>query len=258
MNELALSAVVLSIDVGLDGAAGSQRQSIEASARKLARLLCETRWAATWAISDEFDPAVILSAPRRGTDELALVAHGEWAGPRAPRQLFADALSRRLLRCRSLGFAPSTLVVRGDSPLYLDLLIKQGITAVRNAPRRAAGLLGLLPRLPRRCWLANTRMLRWGLWQLPTAVELCRLGLRRTARAFDEAAAAGGLLHLSIDVGRLASSCNGLTHVERILEQAACRRAEGRLRDSSVASYVCGLAGARRAISSRSILRQAA
>ena len=251
-------SLVISIDLEL---APGQRMRLDDQRRlaSMADLLIETLrdfdLAATWAVAD---PAVsAATAVIRAADaahDVAVLGDHTWIGPQAGRTRFARELSRRVLAAEAALIDVSTLVVR-ETVLsdHLDLLVKYGITAVRDTRTMRLNVpYGAEP-------------VRYGVWRMGATHCLGdaadgRLGAGwAIRRGLARAAARSEACHLVIDAARL--SCAG-TGTPRKLQQVLRRIVKLRDREQvsvrTMAQTVRSLTPAHVAMPARSILCPAA
>jgi len=254
---------VLSIDTSLK----RETKAVAALAVAVAEHLAASRVPATWALDLATNPDLVVDLKCADpAHEIALLADRSWAGRHTPRHLVAAELERRVRRAAAAGHPPCTLVLaEGHVTEHLDLLVKQGITAVRSAARSwrrhdARGGAAWLRR-----WRgaeaasAPVRSLRWGLWEVGKSLDV--IGLRHGAvgRAIDRAAAGGGLVHLSLDLAGLTGNVSaGLKQLDRIAAQVAPLRERRAIEALTIAGLAARLSRPRQNPPARSILRPAA
>jgi len=253
---------VLSIDVSL-----ARETTAVAWAVAVAEHLAASRVPATWALDLTTNPDLVadLKSAEAG-HEVAILADRSWAGRYTPRHLVAAELEIRVRGAVTAGYAPHTLVLTGGHVTeQFDLLIKHGITAVRSVEkswcrddaREGAAWL--------RRWRGadvatnSVRSLRWGLWEIGHSLDA--IGLRHgvVGRAIDQAAASGGLVHLSLDLAGLTGKVSaGLKLVDRIVAQVAPLREQQSIETLTIAGLAARLSRPRQNPPARSILRPAA
>jgi hypothetical protein len=263
------SVLVLSIDVDARvGAFDHQgRRDVEAAAATLAACVSELKLAATWAFTDLADGRLakqLLTIPRQ---QLGILGAGDWTGPAVARQRVAMALARHRQQFEAIGCLPASLVLERSAPTeQLDLLVKQGITAVRPAVEAPAvagkGWLTVLSR-----WMSSRRTrpnaapraLRWGVWEMGVSLMLPEAGVRHARRTIDLAIAAGRIEHLVVDVADCVYATGSRSGgVERILKHLAQRRDAGLVESLNMAELAARLTFSRESHPARSILRRAA
>jgi hypothetical protein len=256
--------LTISIDVELDVERRGldQQRSLEVVTRELVELLADHHAGATWGVAD---PAVSAATDRlmsaETPHEIAILGDRAWVGRQAGRSRFARELARRVTGARAAGLEISTLLLR-DVELddHLDLLIKQGITAV--ASQQAS---------PGKSWFAgrsNTPLssLRFGLWNFRTAAVLPGQqrwfplrSARGAMRSVDAAVANCEVCHLAINALAVATQGrSAIRAIERVLRQAEKRCQQGVLVIDTLAATADELSGGRQSTPARSILRPAA
>ena len=215
--------------------------------------------AATWAVAD---PAVsaatdaILAAAqdRNAGHDVAVLGDPTWIGPQAGRTRFARELSRRVLRAQVAGIKVSTLVVREVALSdHLDLLVRYGITAVRDAhTARCVATCGAEP-------------VRYGVWRMRAThglgdVAAGRLGATGALRrAIVRSATRSEACHLAIDAAQLALAGTGAQRrFERVLRSIAQLRDREELSVRTMAQTARLLVPVRARRPAHSILRPAA
>ena len=255
----ATGVCVLSIDLFPGSVAtGPTGRAFDPAVSELRERLAAADLPATWAMSagDLLEASRSAAAPP-AQSEIALIADRAWAGVEANRERFAVGLARSLAEARAAGYRPTTLVFEeGPGEFYDDLLVKYGITAVRqrvahpgsvtfarsNARNALPGTVGCL------------RSLRWGLWELD-AVDALDLGPRRTLKTLDRAAREAGEIAIVIDGAKLAS---GLKAVARLFDRLNRLRGNGTLVTPTVCEAVLSRLPNRQVPAACSILRRAA
>jgi hypothetical protein len=252
--------LVVSVDLELDidQQARTNHAALAAVTMQLTALLDRHAVAATWGVADPALSAAcetILGSPP--PHEVAVLGDHTWVGAGAGRARFARELVRRVGSARAAGLAVSSLVLRDvDLDDHYDLLLKQGLTAVRGNLTRARSAAAAPP-----C------ALRFGLWEIPASC--CLPGQSRwwpggggswgACRAIDRAAREGTTVHLALDAARLINvGAAGLRVLESVLRHAARRREEGRLKSATLAELAAILSHRPAAVSARSILHSEA
>jgi hypothetical protein len=141
------SLFTLSIDLELDlhQQTDSFSRRLDDVRTTLLRVLDQHQIPATWAVADPAISAATepIRASRLG-HEMAVLADQTWFGAGSGRLRLRRELSRRFERARRAGIEVSTLVLRNvDEASDIDLLVEQGITAVRGpAVDRESGATG--------------------------------------------------------------------------------------------------------------------
>ncbi len=249
-----LGVIVVSVDLEppVSGGVAAQRM-LDRLTPQLIELFDRHRVRATWAVAD---PIVSAATERLQSShvphEIAVLGDATWAGPHAARGRFAGELSRRVLRARAAGLAVSSLAMVEPIPTdHYDLLLKQGITAVRAPGQANTG------RVP--------QSLRYRLWQLPVSHRLpaanrwFAAGSWAAQRGLRRAAAQQSLYHLEIDAPRLGGrGSSALRSLERLLRQAARLQQQRRVEILTMAETVARLSATPSVVPARSVLRKAA
>ena len=250
----------LMISIDLELAPGNRmrlddQRRLASTTDMLIEALRDGRLAATWAVAD---PAVsAATAVIRAADaahDVAVLGDHTWIGPQAGRTRFARELSRRVLTAQVAGIDVSTLVVR-DVALcdHLDLLVKYGITAVRDTrTMRSVATCGAEP-------------VRYGVWRMRAThcvgdVVAGRLGATGAIRrAVSRASARSEACHLAIDAAQLAHAGTGAgRRLQRVLRGIAQLRDGEELSVRTMAQTARTLVPARVESPARSILHPAA
>jgi hypothetical protein len=253
--------LVLSIDVDPDVARHDTAavRDAEAAATTLLRQMTDHQLSATWAVSDLSARFVSERLALSTGQEIAILGDSSWAGADVPRGLLSAALGRRIEKAAHLPHQPQTLVVHdGGLPEDLDVLVKNGIRAVRTSPpAREVGLLRTVAQLlgsVRRISIdAQPKSVRWGVAELSASYQLPDCGIRRAQRAIRRAVAERTLMHLAIDLPRVQASA-----IERVLQTIVRARDEGNLHVVAIAGLLNQLVAAQQGRPARSILRRAA
>ncbi|HEV3004189.1 MAG TPA: hypothetical protein VGX78_06990 [Pirellulales bacterium] len=227
---------------------------------------------ATWALDLEANAALADELTTAdAAHEIAVLADRSWAGPGLQRRHVADELRRRVLRAAAAGRPLSTLVLTdGQLTDNVDLLAKQGITAVRTIARASTApsakrYTPWFRRLRGARAAPAVRSLRWGLWEIGHAIDVIGSwrGVGRqggeVVRTIDRVAVDGGLVHLSLDLGGLTGNVStGLKLVDRIAVKADGLRAQGNIEVLTIARLAARLSRRPVNLPARSILRPAA
>jgi hypothetical protein len=246
--------ITLELDPVADGHTIERHRELEAVTKRLVDLFTACRLPATWAVSDPaFSAATSLVLQSPVAHEIAILGDPSWLGPTAGRTRFARELERRVMKSRSMGIRVTSLVPRGESiQRHIDLVVKNGITAVTGMANAAPSMRPVIP-----------QALHYGVWQLAGSIAFpqqaagflstWRLG-RRLRRAAHEAA----LFHLIIDVRALAEEG---ARIEKRLTRVARHLAElqkrGLARVEPLGATAARLAEVPAASPQRSILRAA-
>ncbi|HEY2839840.1 MAG TPA: hypothetical protein VGJ26_11860 [Pirellulales bacterium] len=260
-------ALVLSLNVaGMDTAT---QQDMPAVVKGLAQWIENHDVSATWGFDSPSEtPLLVAVRAMQPRQEIALVARGGWAAADASRVLFDAELSRRMLAANGAGTRPSTLLVEGGAtPTHLDLVEKQGISALCRMALHESHSATTPASLWRSGWFspssaragAAPQCLKWGLWQLPAAIDLARLGGWRTRQSILRRVSTEGFVHLCVDMASLvAGGARAERQLDAVLRLAIAGQEQGNLRLQSVAETVAQLGTTRQRTSARSILRGAA
>jgi len=262
-------SAALAISLNVAGLEAATERSLPVAVNTLARFFAQHRVAATWGF-DLPGSSPLLTAVQaiQPSQEIAIVARGAWGAADASRALFDAELSRRVAAAEETGARASTLLVAGGAtPAHLDLVEKHGVTALCRIALNDSHSAIAPASLWRSGWFAPSaaragaapRSLRWGLWQMPAAIDLARLGSWRTRQSILRRAASEGFAHLCIDMTAL---CTGGARAERqldaVLTLAAAWQNQGNLRLQGVAETVAQLSVSRQGPGAQSILRKAA
>ena len=155
----------------------------------------------------------------------------------------------------------------GGRELTVDdaLLVKWGVEALcplaqDHGNSRAGGLsrtVGWL-RSGSSTPLAGPLKMRWGLWRMPAPLGLTHGNARSVRRAIDRTVAAGGMLHLHVDLVALGAARRRGGEVETVLRHLGHAQETSRLRLSTMREVVAGMSRPRAIAPARSILRKAA
>ena len=270
MTNHACGTLVISVD--LEGAQAADSPLCDdaalASVDTLLAALRDARMPATWASRQPSRSAAITEALRETIDhEIALACHARTNGP-ASGVGCLRAVARELQQVQRAGYRINTLLT-GATPSPEDLhgLCRLGITAIaapgsQSSPRPWLRPLGWLlgathDEPPQPC------LLRYGLWDIPSAIELpARWGiLSRGAlrEAVKTASACGDVLHLMIRLPQLRQGrAGGAKQVDAILQTAFDLRAERQLAVETIGKVVARLRTHRKGTPAESILRRAA
>jgi hypothetical protein len=235
--------LVFAVDVAHEG--GKARQAV----RGVRSIFANHRVAATWAFADLSSPLVAELRDDAG-HEISLLAQPSWSGSHAPRSAFHQGFSSQMQRAAVAGICLSSIAVEhAAAPEHLDLLGKLGIGAVRTT-RPAVRRWPLTMLLSAET--AKPVALRYGVWQMPTTVEVARQGSRAARAAMLRATARSESVVLVIDAQHVP-----LSTVERLVQAAAHLAGKGRLEIHTLTSAADCLARRRRMTPAQSILRAA-
>jgi hypothetical protein len=253
--------LVVSIDLELDAqhCRPQQQRSLDRVATQLLDLLIKFQLPATWAVADPAISAATDKLLAAGAGhEIAVLGDQAWVGSNAGRLRFGRELQRRVTRGRELGLPLTTLALRNASlDAHLDLVVKNGITAVRGAAsasqRKTAGdqpqslYAGLWMMWPSHVLPGNSR---W--WPGGGRIRAARRGL-------EQSAARREVFHLMINGLDLTErSWVALRGIEKIVRRADQLRSQGRLEIATLNDAVTRLTNLRQTVPARSILRPAA
>jgi hypothetical protein len=251
--------LIVTIDLGV----GDCRQVGQAAGQAACRLgeaLDHYRVAATWA-ADEPVPAPWLRHATRGGagHELALRTDSSWAASGMRRGHCTREISRRVRSARAAGLTLSACLARADAPQeLLDILVKQSITSLCRLDDATTRLTIQPAEMRRRCY---------GLWELPVSLILPSFGAFpwrlvanwRLDRALRRTAAGGTILHVLIDVPRLATAgAAAYAQLARFFHATETLCREGALRVETLAQAARRKALPCPVTPARSILRRAA
>jgi hypothetical protein len=263
MSVVVVSGPSVSISVDLDsqmrGAATPSPNLLEPVVRPLVDLLGKARMTATWfAAEPAISPSVHQVLDSDCSHEAAIVLAGDWSGHEQGRIRFATELLRRKRAAEQSGILVATIAApNGVTPENHEFLVRHGIMVIRSGEvttRRGKG----------RTASRGITSLRYGLWQIGDVVKLSAGGwfgghfsAGRICRAIDGAIADRTVLHLVIDVPRLATerrpALNGFAKVLRHITQ--CQSAG--LRAGSVTEMISRLTAPKAVRSAHSVLRAA-
>jgi hypothetical protein len=263
MSVVVVSGPSVSVSVDLDslmhGAVTPSPNVLESVVQSLVDLLGEARMTATWfarepAVSDSVHQVLDFDC----NHEAAIVMAGDWSGHEQGRIRFATELLRRKRAAEQAGLRVTTIAApQGVPPENFELLVRHGISAVRSDDLSANGC-------KIRTASRGMASLRYGLWQIGGVVKMSAGGwfgghfsAKRICRAIDGTITNRSVLHLVIDVPRLATegrtALNGFSKVVRHITQ--CQSAG--LRAGSVAETISRLTAPKAARSAHSVLRAA-
>lgn len=259
----------LAVSLNVAGMEAASEREASAAVSSLARLMEEHGLSATWGFDAPGETPllaeVMAMAPRQ---EIALVAQGAWAAADASRALFDQELSRRVATAVESGVTVSTLLIAGGAtPGHLDLVEKHRISALCRVALHESHSASTPASLWRSGWFAPKsalagsapRSLRWGLWQMPAAIDLARLGGWRTRQSLVRRVTTEGFVHLCVDVANLAAGGKRAERqLDAVLRPAFAWQEQGKLRVQSISATVAQLGAIRQSPPARSILRRAA
>lgn len=241
-NERGLFA--LSVDVR-----DEQDGRTQSHASQLLKSLHQHRIPATWALPA---PGTSPIATQLVTDtlphEVAILGDDTWVGQPVGRTTFARELAQRVKSANAAGLQVRTLAIL-DTELEenLDLLVKHRISLVRSAS--TSGF--------------QAQSLRFGVWRVPVSFTLpsanrWTFGGQEWAigRALTKASKAGDIVHLVVDLKRLANQSEAAS-VDRVLSVVRRRQSKGLVIPITLCQVADLLAPRRRMPVSRSVLRAA-
>jgi len=249
---------VLSVSIDLPGAAargGCLLHGENETADRLIKLFAAFSHGATWFSDEPADDAIVRQVSAAdGNHEAALRVDGELAGEAGGRSRSNSEIVGRIAQARRAGLKISTVCI-SDAGIAMptELLVKQGITAVRGTGHARAEMSG-------------PESLRFGLWRIATdrrVVGGSRIADWRTAfgirRAIDRCIRSATPLHLSVDVAAIAANSgpNRLGGLPAIVRHVARRRSAGLLQVCTIAGVVARLAPPSLPRAAGSILRAA-
>jgi hypothetical protein len=257
------AAAVFVVSVDLDGgssASSTDRRHLEAAAAAVQQALVGAGLAATWfAVNPSASRLVdrILAADTRA--EIGLLGEVGWSAAGTSRQAFSSELSRRAAATKSAGYGLSALSLpAGPLDEHSDLMVKHGFVAVRGSgvEDARAGLSGMLRVLRMTEAVARPRAIRFGLWDVPATASLPGVPSAVAQRRIDLAARTGGVVHLTIDLGRIAVSGRGeVAAVEQTIARLAARAASEGLVAQTLSAAATGMGRGCKARPATSILR---
>ena len=236
--------------------------SIDVSGPDAAAAMADACWqfaqaevAVTWNLSEPPSDELWRALDGHTASEISLLAEPSWAAEGSSRSLFCDALAQRLAALRSVGLAPTTLSLpNARLAIHDDVLVRQGISAVRVATRRQPD-----PSV-RRWWGRSKSTIkplnprRWGLWEAVVNVDLNVTGLAGAGRIVDRITRHAGVAVIAADAATLEREAKRLP---RLLDHLKQRRDENALLIETVAAAVTRQQAPRQR-PARSILRPAA
>jgi hypothetical protein len=234
-------ALIVSVDVDaacLRGDLNMQR-TLNSTTVALLGVLGNHGVAGTWALCD---PANSLMTERLVNDavphELALLSESGWSGPNLGRVRFARELTGRVQDAQSQGLKLETLALCDRLPLYHDLLVKCGLSALRG-PAEEGRTNSWWPNTMRTSSANGIQPLRWGLWQVKSTWRNFEGGLMSSRRGIDRSACTGGLITWVLDGPKLAAGgASMLRLIDRVLAYAVQRRNQGGLNIETVRGFV--------------------
>jgi len=258
LSSAAVLTISIDLELDIDQRATACQRSLDEVTYALLGFCRRHKLAATWAVADPFVSAATECVTGEGVPhELAILGDPLWVGFLVPRQRFARELDRRVHGARAAGLPLTTLALRRTTLQNdADLLVKQGITAVRTSIVDQDDVVGERP-----------EPLRFGVWKFPVTVSLPSVDNfwalggppRRARRLLRRIVRQGGLMTLAIDGSELVDQGRrGLQIVERVLNYAAQRRDAGELTVETLAATAQRLAATHQSAPSRSILQRVA
>jgi hypothetical protein len=257
MRAQPLGAVLsVSIDLPVAAAGGVGRSPGEnETAERLVKLFAAVGHGATWFADEPGDDAMIRQAlAADGNHEAALRIDAALAGEAVGRNRLTAEIVGRIARARRADLSISTISIPdAGMAMPTELLVKQGITAVRGAGHARAETSG-------------PESLRYGLWRIGTDCRVVggsRIADWKTTfgirRAIDRCIRNAMPLHLAVDVAAIAANSGperlgGLPAVLRHVER---RRSARALQVCTIAEVVARLAAPALPRAAGSILRAA-
>jgi hypothetical protein len=247
--------VSISIDVGQrPKSSGSGTSDVLLS--QVLKRFDDLRMPATWALADPVAaPVAAQIAASQQQHELSLLAdESVFSKSDRPRFEFMRHVIRPLQMATSAGRPISTLSLTEPwQPCHLDLLTKYGVTMIRS---------------PRRMHSANSALQSacYGLAHVSVSATISgggrianRAQLSAAIGAINQAAVPGGFCHLRFDLASISQSDSaaGLQIADRVLDDAARLRADGRIAVENLRQVGIRLNRKRGILPARSILRAA-
>jgi hypothetical protein len=251
-----LGAATISVDLNFHSAGRGNRSRDESAVlTRLIELFDLYETPATWAVPQPGAcEAVELILAAQTPHEIALLGDVAWVGAHAGRTRFALEAARRLAAARDAGLAIRTLVSpHGRIPReHFDLLVRYNVIVVRQSPSAGPGVSEIQP-----------QPLRHGIWQVPPAASLPQPGpwFGKSAwtarRAVRLAMVTGGVVHVTLDAGKLPLEDRRLQAVENLLRCVARGCGCGAIRSATLGRLAEEWSQRRPAVGARSILRAA-
>lgn len=259
-NPSRAGVLILSVDVDAACPRGdlNMQRTLHSTTVALLGVLGNHGVAGTWAFCD---PAHSSMTERLLGDalphELALLSESGWAGASLGRMRFARELTGRMQEAEAQGLKLETLAVCDRLPLFHDLLVKSGLSALRG-PAEESRAKSWWPNTLRMSAAGGAQPLRWGLWQVKSTWRNFEGGLMSSRRGIDRAASTGGLITWVLDGPKLAAGgASMLRLIDRVLGYASQRRQSGGLRIETVRGFVSRQLKPRENTPAESILRAA-
>jgi hypothetical protein len=223
----------------------------------LLALLDSHRLPATWAVCNPSHSATTAAVTlSEMPHEIALLGDHHWLGPEAGRQRFASELAYRVTQARAAGITLHTILPRAASLTNrLDLVVKQGLSAVVGCERQAADR----PRT------IVPRAMHYGVWEFATTSRLPLQGgwfsraARRLSKCIHAAAHDVASIHLVIDAPALGErGLAGSASLTRIVGKLGELRERGLIHVETLGTATARLSHIPVATPQRSILHLAA
>ncbi len=252
--------LAISVDLELDALQSrpQQQRSLTRVATQLLQLFAKHRLPATWGLADPaVSPSTELLTRSNIPHEIAVLGDSMWVGSSGGRVRFSRELQRRVGQAREAGLPVTSLMLRNvNLDAHLDLVVKNGITAVRG-PASAC----------RKSEFNQPQSLYAGLWLmwpsrvLPGVSRYWPGGgsVRATRRGLEQSVQRREVFHLLINSEELTErGWLALHGIESVLRRAAKLRSQGRLEIVTLSGAVGLLSNVRQTAPARSILRPAA
>lgn len=248
--------LVVSLDIDGDSSNGRAGAATESATKRLLEVLQRRQVAATFAMTHP--GANKLAETVTASDlghEVAVLGDSSWVGPRAGRTRFARELAWRVRRASDAGLTIRSLALSdGTLDDHLDLLVKHRIGAIREA--------SIAPPHPSR--VIRPQLFRYGIWKaavtcrLPSPGRLWKSADGLVATALKRAATHGEVVHLAIDVAKMAGDEQPtLLSLGRALDRAEMLRTAGRMNVCTLSAAVWELSRVEATRRSQSVLRAA-
>jgi hypothetical protein len=224
--------------------------------RRLIDMFSASQVRATWAAGNPARCAATAPVIASNLDhELAVLGSAGWVGPTVERMRFAQELSRRVSQAVSMGISIRSFVPHvAPVKQHVDLVLKQGISAVAGMQRTNQSTFAMSP-----------RALHYGLWELPVTQSLplppswWTTGTRAVLRTIRMAAQQAGAYHMLIDAAAVErAGARGEMAIGKIVRGVAELRNRGAVRVETLASAAAQLADVPTATPQLSILMRAA
>jgi hypothetical protein len=261
-----LPTATLMISVAADEGLPPDSRPLDEAVSALAQRLVDQNLAATWTSRAPADWRHTAQLAREPRQEIAVtIGRRGVAADDCPFTSGSEEVRRQILRSRAAGVDVSTLFFSDSTSCERhDLLAKYGITAIcaiesrrlASPPKSGLGRL-LLPFTTES--LASAQKLRFGLWKMPTAIDLALLGARRTRRAVDRAMSGAAMTPLHFDLPAVLSrGATSFEAIDSLLRHVTRQVQSGRLVTQTMKEAAACLSRTRRGVSACSILRKQA